>query len=179
MQLAHLDRKGRYAGDQIESRVSGTGATYRGDGVIGNSAETSAFTDEITTAKGFVDVPDATIVLGNSAFYMSMGFDIPATKSTKANVIVVTTADGAAQALVTDEVAYAEMFDAAIDGVADAGAGRVRALSGTGATAISGFAQNGSARIVSGANEVSTGGTAWSTGHSGVIYYFDRDPNAL
>ena len=98
MQLAHLDRKGRYAGDQVETRTTGTGGTYRGDGVIGNGGTSEiAFNAEITTAKGFVDLPDSTIVLGNSAFFMSMGNDSPGSAVAKANVIVVTTADGAVQ----------------------------------------------------------------------------------
>ena len=39
---------------------------------------------------------------------------------------------------------------------------------------------NTDARIVSGATDVSSSGTAWApTTHKGMIYYFDRDPNAL
>jgi prepilin-type N-terminal cleavage/methylation domain-containing protein len=192
LQLAHLDRKGRYAGDQIETRTTGTGGTYRGDGVIGNGSTSEiAFSDEITTAKGFVDLPDSTIVLGNSAFYMSMGFDWPVaafaaggsggasvTQSEYLNVILVTTADGVAQALTVDEVAYMEMLDVAIDGVADAGSGRVQAIIGTGF----GFTQGvgGNKRIVVDTNNPIASGTAWTpTTHTGMLYFFDRDPNAL
>ena len=190
MQISHLDRKGRYAGDQIETRTTGTGGTYRGNGVIGNNSETSAFSDEITTAKGFVDVPDTTLVLGNSAFFMSMGFDIPdvaftagssggtsVTSSEYLNVIAVTTADGVAQALTVDEVAYMEMLDVAIDGVADAGSGRVQAIRGGGW----GFTQGvgGNKRIVSDTYNLIVSGTAWSITHEGMLYYFDRDPAAI
>jgi hypothetical protein len=63
-----------------------------------------------------------------------------------------------------------EMFDASIDGVADAGKGRVRAITAT-------LVPTGNdLRIVSGATD-QDGTAEWSTGHHGMIYYFDRDPS--
>ena len=176
MQLTHLDRKGRYAGDYIETRGSGGSGSglYRGDGIIGNTIETRSFADEITNAKGFIDIPDTSIVLGNQTFYIYMGND-PGDTAKPKNVIVVTTASGSAPTLAKDEIAYMEMFDASIDGVADAGTGRVRAITVVSAAdAVNLVSSNN--KIVSGATELSS--TAeWSTSHNGMIYYFDRDPS--
>lgn len=168
LQITHLDRKGRYAGDRIETRGSGSGL-YRGDGIIGNNLEVSSFLDEITNDKGFIDIPDSTIVLGNQTFYIYMGFDTSTAGTKAANAIVVTTASGTSQVLAKDEIAYMEMFDASIDGVADPGKGRVRGI-----TAVSLVGNN--SKVVSGATDLDTTGTEWSTGQQGLIYYFDRDP---
>jgi prepilin-type N-terminal cleavage/methylation domain-containing protein len=146
LQLAHLDRKGRFAGDTDS------------DGLI----DEDEYKDEITTAKGFTKVPSDSINLGGFVFYMEMGYDNSA--SNDANVMVIVTVDNTATALTSDELAFMEAIDTAIDGSADAGVGNVRAL--TAATITSG--------IVLDVTEATSTADWTATTHLGLVYYFDR-----
>lgn len=163
-QLTHLDRKGRYAGD---AELIGSGVSARrGNGTIGdNTSSDSTFVNEITSAAGFIDVPPDQIALGNFLFFMHMGYNTLSAR--KANVIVVTTSANNAQIIVQDELPYMEMFDAVIDGTAQAASGRVRAI--TAATL--------SARVVTGVSHATA--ADWAAGQKGLVYYFDRNPDSL
>ena len=146
LQYAHLDRKGRFAGD--------TDA----DGKI----DEDEYKDEITKAKGFIKVPSDSITLGGFKFYMEMGFDGGETKNN--NVMLIVTVDNTATALTSDELAFLEAIDTAIDGTADAGVGDVRAL--TAATITSG--------IPVAVTQVTSTVDWTATTHLGLVYYFDR-----
>jgi prepilin-type N-terminal cleavage/methylation domain-containing protein len=181
LQLTHLDRKGRYAGDQVEVLTDGSGA-HRGDGTIGNNSETVTYTAEFTSTKGFMDVPSTNIVLGNHNFYMYMGNDSPSGGTIRGNVIVVTMVGnaGTPTAIGQDTIPYFEMFDAMIDGTAEAGGGRVRAISASGTPVT--FTSGGivhATTATDGVNEVSAATADWVGSHVGMVYYFDRDPGSL
>ena len=164
-QMVHLDRKGRYAGDSEEV------GTHKGNGVIGDSSTDSdaPFSNEITTTKGFTDVPDTSINLGNFAYYMYMGHDTRnSVTGKKVNVIVVTNTSGSSAALDKAELPFFEMFDNNIDNVTNAGAGRVRAI-----TVQPTFIGTG-LRVVSGVTELSTTTPfEWAASYHGLVYYFD------
>lgn len=110
-QWTYFDRKGTFAGDT------------NSNGVIADEASP---TSPITTITGanFVNAPSETKTVGSITLYMKMGNDT--VSSTSKNVILICPADACGTAIATDELAYFEAIDTALDGTANAGTGNVR-----------------------------------------------------
>jgi len=155
-QWTYFDRKGRFAGDKGKNGIIGDEAS---EIVAGGTA-----LDEIDAAN-FINAPSRTISMGAYTFYMKMGYNTVG--GTKKNVIVICKADDCATKFATDELVFLEAVDTSIDGVADAGAGNVRAASAAPTLA-------GDDEVVTATADVTAPDTPWGTGHNALVYYFDR-----
>jgi prepilin-type N-terminal cleavage/methylation domain-containing protein len=145
---AFLDRKGYLPGDGDK------------DGLIDGG--TTTVKADLQTLSG---APTAnSITLGSFRFYLWLGTD--GTSPKNKNILTITNHDITPAAFSSDELAYMESIDVAIDGTSDGIKGRVRAsgdatvYSGTWVGTVSGGPASGT----------------WTATTKGLVYYFDRSP---
>jgi len=147
----YYDRMGRFPGDSDMN------------GIIGDGSTEDPKTD-IDNAK-FIYPPTNPVQLGSYSFYVFLGNDGDSPKPR--NVLVICNSNNCVNRFTDDELFYIRAFDTAIDGLANAGLGQVRAATAvtnvnSGKWLVSGLTVESSARDWSSANDLA------------LVYFFDR-----
>jgi len=147
----YYDRMGRFPGDSDMN------------GIIGDGSAEDPKTD-IDNAK-FIYPPTNPVQLGSYSFYVFLGNDGDSHKPR--NVLVICNSNNCRNNFTDDELFYIRAFDTAIDGLANAGLGQVRAATvvtnvNSGKWLVSGLTVESSARDWSSANDLA------------LVYFFDR-----
>jgi prepilin-type N-terminal cleavage/methylation domain-containing protein len=171
LNLAFLDRNGRYPGD--ENR----------DGIIGNNVSSeqginSTATGEIGST--MMNLPENPIQVGSTRFWVYVGNTTIASGAAR-NAILICGSVDCVTAFSPDQREIIKAMDTAFDGIADSGMGQFRAASpAVLAAAPAALANNSMAATFDAVNVVSvpntTAGTtaAWSTADKAAIWLFDK-----
>lgn len=146
----YFDRRGVFAGDTDK------------DGIIAEEASPTSPITAITNAS-FIKPPGEKKILGSVTLYMKIGND---TDGREKNVMVICPTDNCGTTIAPDELLYFESIDTAIDGIADAGAGNVRAI------IVAPTLESSNDSVDEVTEDTSSGD--WTTSHYGLVYYFDR-----
>lgn len=171
----YMDRLGRFPGDSVRNGIIANDAAER---VAGLST-----IDEI--AATMTNAPENPILIGGQSYWIYFGY-VNATVGGPRNAMFICPSVNCATALNSDSLAMMQALDTALDGSADAGVGRVRAMTnGGGYTALAAATGNRANAVFNNANpssrDADNTGTAlpgtipWNTTtHTGAVWVFDR-----
>jgi prepilin-type N-terminal cleavage/methylation domain-containing protein len=171
----YMDRFGRFPGDSVRNGIIANDADEQ---VAGHST-----IDEI--AATMTNAPENPVMIGGQSYWIYFG-NVTVTGGGKRNAMLICPSDNCSTALNSDSLAMMQALDTALDGSADAGVGRVRALNVAGAgyknldaatgnranavfdgtSAISGDADNTGSAV--------SGKFPWTTAYFGAVWVFDR-----
>ncbi|MEI6306112.1 MAG: prepilin-type N-terminal cleavage/methylation domain-containing protein [Deltaproteobacteria bacterium] len=168
--FAYLDRNGRFPGDISRSGIIGDSASN--EQVDGGTA-----IDELVSTMN--NAPPNPISIGSMSFWVYFG-NVTAAVGKRNAIVICKTANCAAATLFNkDELEIIKSIDTALDGVADAGVGQIRAAATV--TMVGGLtANNGRTNDVVKAstvvdNTITGTATLWdTTAHFAAIWAFDR-----
>ena len=181
----YMDRMGHFPGDGGVNVTSGAIGTS--DGVIGNNpaervAGATAIDQIVGTAAApnMSNAPENPVMIGGQAFWIYFGW-VQATVGQR-NAIYICPSANCGTALTSDSMAILQALDTAIDGTADAGLGRVRAITGGGGYVNLGTAFGNRADAVfnnstplNRAIDTPTNTAQWAiAGQTGAVWVFDR-----
>ena len=176
LNAAFLDRNGRFPGDEAKNGIIGDETTSEQSSTGSATAELSTF---MPTA------PDNPIIVGASAFYVYFGnIDLGATSGSR-NTMLVCGDPACANVFTPEHIEIIKALDTSIDGIAEAAAGQVRAVTTAPtlvpAAPVLGSAINGrwvatftATALPIDTTSLGTGATAWTTTYRAALWSFDK-----
>ncbi len=182
----YMDRMGHFPGDGGTNVSTGV-AVGTSDGIIGNAAaERAAGATAIDQIVGTAatpnmsNAPENPVMIGGQAFWIYFGY-VNATVGQR-NAIYICPSVNCNTALTSDSMAILQALDTAIDGTADAGLGRVRAMANGGGYNALAVAFGNRANAVfnnssplNRAIDTPVNSAQWAiAGQSGAVWVFDR-----